>query len=651
MEYRPLGSEHCEIRLLTLLEGDHSPMVSCRLDHYSLIDPPPYTALSYCWGKPDITKTIIVNDVKVQVTVNLEAALRQLQAHGYEKIWVDAVCINQEDREEKSLQVLRMTSIYSQATSVVVWLGIEREDSNKAMAYIEHLSDHPLSCTLSSYGCYKGVPIAGADPKALAHIIRKNAPTLKPGSPQVVSKEHLDAFMAFFQRPYWRRIWIIQEVVAAAKVTVYCGARSTELEYIENALAKTVEGQQFVGSGHVPNFQEFRKSPVQGKSNPLVRLLMTTRASNSSEPRDKVYALLGMASDGRNLVPLPNYMQPADSVFRELTKSILIMERFPNILLLRSIGRGPNDRLPSWVPDWPNLLQIYRPWHSALLCDDTDHSTLLAKMSDVFKALVAAWEGGSAGLEHVAGRPPIDFDAGILKMKGVRHDRVDGLSTQMKDDESIMESERAHRKMIQSRDYRTRYNNGQEILKAITYSLAMAGIEARISGKDLELHEPLQSVTDLFTEIGREILAKSYPELFKWLAGNSLFLIDGRKLEDWMEPSIIQNLEDIALEAMDSRFVSRLEDLIARISQVVECGMRLITTTHGRVGMVHAQTRPGDEIWTLVGCGMPVVLRRSGDYYHIVGEAYLHPIKQFTGNLDATELSALNDVAKDILIE
>jgi hypothetical protein len=84
-----------------------------------------------------------------------------------------------------------------------------------------------------------------------------------------------------------------------------------------------------------------------------------------------------------------------------------------------------------------------------------------------------------------------------------------------------------------------------------------------------------------------------------------------------------------------------LRKYIQRIAQVVECGMRLETTRDGRVGMVHPQTQRGDVICSLLGCSLPVVLRASGSkkkIYHIVGEAYLHPMKSFTTGILAENL-------------
>jgi hypothetical protein len=113
--YRPLDFDSFEIRLLKLHRGPSSDYVTVSLEYASLINPPEYTALSYCWGDPTKTKKIKVeNWGDVEVTINLEQALRNLRhldevgdsGHGKGKmLWVDALCINQQDSVERSHQV------------------------------------------------------------------------------------------------------------------------------------------------------------------------------------------------------------------------------------------------------------------------------------------------------------------------------------------------------------------------------------------------------------------------------------------------------------------------------------------------------------------------------------------------------------------
>ena len=102
-----------------------------------------YEALSYVWGNPDETVPIFIGDNRVcRVTKNLYTALLRLRSHSFERIlWVDAVCINQADDQEKAHQILRMTKIYGQASRVIIWLGEGIDDSDQAFEDIRNAAE------------------------------------------------------------------------------------------------------------------------------------------------------------------------------------------------------------------------------------------------------------------------------------------------------------------------------------------------------------------------------------------------------------------------------------------------------------------------------------------------------------------------------
>jgi hypothetical protein len=103
-----------------------------------------FVALSYFWGDPSVTCEIFVNSEPVRITANLEAALRALQGHSRIQqgfmVWVDALCINQADLNERAAQVARMNDIYARAWHVVIWLGTEEKRSDLALLALRHLS-------------------------------------------------------------------------------------------------------------------------------------------------------------------------------------------------------------------------------------------------------------------------------------------------------------------------------------------------------------------------------------------------------------------------------------------------------------------------------------------------------------------------------
>ncbi|KAG8160863.1 hypothetical protein KVR01_009127 [Diaporthe batatas] len=134
--YAPLHSDGRKFRLLVLEPSpDRQAPIRCQLKQSSFDNAiPEYKALSYTWGDPLVTTPISVNDAEIQITVNLEAALRHIRnASDAITIWVDALCINQTDVAEKNHQVEMMRDIYSGAELVIAWLGSASEDSDLAM--------------------------------------------------------------------------------------------------------------------------------------------------------------------------------------------------------------------------------------------------------------------------------------------------------------------------------------------------------------------------------------------------------------------------------------------------------------------------------------------------------------------------------------
>jgi hypothetical protein len=136
--YRPLEDSLQFTRLLTLSRTSDGKII-CFLDHVQLANLPEYTALSYCWGSCDDTRSVFVNAIERQVTRNLYDALERLHHKQISRLWVDALCINQEDNQEKGHQVQLMKLIYSRAKSVIAWIGKSSADSSQAMAALKRM--------------------------------------------------------------------------------------------------------------------------------------------------------------------------------------------------------------------------------------------------------------------------------------------------------------------------------------------------------------------------------------------------------------------------------------------------------------------------------------------------------------------------------
>ena len=198
--YKPIDSEHGEIRLLELLPGRSEDLIEMRLIQSKLaVDAPfqAYEALSYVWGKEMASCKAFLNGIAIAITSNLDCALRHLRLTMVPRVlWVDAISMNQDDTQERNHQVQIMGKIYSSAQSVIVWLGpVDPSDLHMravlgAMQF--HFSDENSStATLFDYLC------------SVIDLI--NAQIVVPRD----SKEcALDALHRIIHRPWFCRIWV-----------------------------------------------------------------------------------------------------------------------------------------------------------------------------------------------------------------------------------------------------------------------------------------------------------------------------------------------------------------------------------------------------------------------------------------------------------
>lgn len=136
------------IRLLKLLpHRDITGPLQCSLIDYPLQNLAEnnhhlYDSLSYAWGSPEKHQSISIGDCYLPITTNLHAALLRLRDRFLERIiWVDAICINQQDTDDRSSQVQRMAMIYALANRVIVWLGEAEDDSDQALEEIHKSAD------------------------------------------------------------------------------------------------------------------------------------------------------------------------------------------------------------------------------------------------------------------------------------------------------------------------------------------------------------------------------------------------------------------------------------------------------------------------------------------------------------------------------
>jgi hypothetical protein len=278
----------------------------------------------------------------------LEAALRRLRHEDGQKkllIWVDALCINQDDLDEKATEVRRMQSIYQRAEQVSVWLGEHSEKSPLAWALLKELHD-------------------ASDDSDLTTVIQKSR------------RETFDALKDLFRREYWWRIWVVQEVNSNENTVVYCGEDHiswSDLLQVSERIEKATEiisdaiyhdqphSVYTLTSGGPRNLRIQRHSKTtadEKKVPPLVDLLYSHESKLSTEDVDKVYALVGLSSD-RETFGAVDYGLPARLVYIHTAKYIITQTESLNVICRHNNDDNPLS-LPSWVPDWQRRLLFPR---------------------------------------------------------------------------------------------------------------------------------------------------------------------------------------------------------------------------------------------------------------------------------------------------
>jgi hypothetical protein len=172
-QYLPLAD--MEFRLIRVLPERMSKL-KCEIVHRSLEDPPDYIAISYAWGDGVDTKPLVLQGATIPVAASLYDALKAIRQKKTEAlVWVDALCIDQQNKDERATQVRLMGHIYSRATSVAIWLGPEADDSALAVQLLEKVAQNVIS------------------PQRIRSL-RKY-----PDSA---------ALFELFKRDYWKRLWV-----------------------------------------------------------------------------------------------------------------------------------------------------------------------------------------------------------------------------------------------------------------------------------------------------------------------------------------------------------------------------------------------------------------------------------------------------------
>ncbi|KAF5374207.1 hypothetical protein D9758_004642 [Tetrapyrgos nigripes] len=307
-------------RDLICLGPPNSP-IQCHLTTVSLLSSPKpfYEALSHVWGDPSNCPSIVLHDSPFPVTRNLFTALNYLRdesPNGKERIlWVDAVVINQEDIDEQNFQVSMMDAVYASASHVLIWLGEAEE--------------------------------ADSDPEGGSDDVFDVFQVLAEGRETEVDLE--------------RKLRAYSTMVRLGEFhegTESLGEVEFEVIGYERILT---DSEEMMCKTKFDTLNDLRQAILRNKGESLRQLIVFSCSSLATDPRDKIYRLLGiMKKEDKSVGPIVvDYRKPITVVYADAMTHLFAKGQGPYFLSGVSLG-GKRDGWPSWVPDFTAQVVDYQ---------------------------------------------------------------------------------------------------------------------------------------------------------------------------------------------------------------------------------------------------------------------------------------------------
>ncbi|KAF6517151.1 hypothetical protein HZS61_002712 [Fusarium oxysporum f. sp. conglutinans] len=563
---------------------------------------PRYIALSYTWHEETLPKTfrpVLINDKYLNVSLNLWNFLQNYRETAGERIiWIDQICINQEDKDECVQQIGQMCEIYQRASMDLFWIGEPDEDTEAVLDLLSSL-DRLETHLLESGGSHPGI-------SALLNPIFMRSVGLPEHDAPIWA-----SLMKFISRSAFHRAWIIQEVAVSRKPAIFCGLLMLPFDVVGRAATFLVESSWIKlfhqiykvsgAAGFITGMMNCRVRHQEGEHQSLDLLLASTRRFKATKPVDKIFALINLAESGRKkaLPPAlrPDYRKSVVEVFRDVTLHLIRQGSLDILSGVEDAKFRQIHQLPSWVPDY-SVHQV-----ASILCMPPRPGSL---------SLYAAAAGRDVSVQH----SPSDPDT--LKLSAYKIDKISKICP-------IAE--------------KSIYDTLEKWASMVDFS----AVYPIVNGKS-------GSMIDAFwrTLIGNIGLGTShYPVSEDWVYKFAAFALQAREeLQLHFSSSA-----DTQSAAVESPSLTPGIDLVVRLLQDLHHGKegldqdgglyestmhhvswhrRMFLTNGGYLGLAHPSTQPGDEVILLSGGRVPFVVKRGSvdrpEGYSIVGEAYVHGI-------------------------
>ncbi|KAI7331796.1 hypothetical protein KC315_g4976 [Hortaea werneckii] len=376
--YRPLNEHRKEFRQLLVRRGSNTEPLDCVLQHaYLFENPPSFETVSYAWGDVHACHQILVNSHSLPVSANCAQVLRRMRHPDQDRLlWINAVCIHQDDLRKRSWQVSMMADIYSSAQCNLIWLG--------ECPYI-----------VASAAATAVRSIMGQVQEEIKEMCRFHETVVHAQygvSKHSTHRMHVDfdfsSLLQLFACPWFKRLWVVQEVALARQNICHYGDLQIPFKdtirtarwllhkqnhlhfrfWDETGLGNAAMIWKYADTEHGTFGNNMTRAPAT-----LFNLLDDLQSFEVHEPRDHVYGLLGLhqrlreSSSPSSLLQV-DYEKAIASVLRDGT--LYAVRETRSLEVFNYISHRTNDDWkdsgsPSWVPRWD------RPWDANMAPRDS----------------------------------------------------------------------------------------------------------------------------------------------------------------------------------------------------------------------------------------------------------------------------------------
>lgn len=557
---------------------------------------PPYSALSYTWSLTSPTSktwSLQIAQRHLPVLPSLWPFLQALRAKGSlldgTWWWIDSICIDQTNLQERGQHVRRMKHTYKNAHRVVVWLGEQSEDSNSALDFIGLLNE--------------------------MNDAKHSKERLLGELHQDEYRDRWVAFRQFFLRKWWTRVWTIQEFAIPSKISFWCGQRRISRDTIFAALtvADRCNAPNFKGTiafHHAFNRRRVWLLYEAAKVGTSVHLSLMALAAyfcsnEATDDRDRLYGFTGLCTEDHGLEI--NYAWSVDEVYLHFARSFITKHESLDILCFASLFSATSgSSLPSWVPDWRARLQphVIPSMASQSSCDFIGNlrPPRLLEFADVsthysspgHKTAVFSFEGSTLltqgsiidEVADVAGNPFLEPEKGSAPCPSVHRSAKDTLISICR----CLVLDRGDRYLASPMPTETFYHDFVELCHTILTSRHLV---------ESEFQEWYDSISHL------RFGDRTFDDIVQTAHHESSDAL----------PTSLPNQD----EYIQDSFYGRFHDIVQKRQ------LRLVTTRDGRLGMVPEKANRDDLMCILYGCNVPLLLRKAerGDDFMVVGECFL----------------------------